>query len=32
MTKIRAAITGINAWTPEYRLTTMNSLRWLRPR
>ncbi len=21
MTKIRAAITGINAWTPEYRLT-----------
>ncbi|MFN2336322.1 MAG: 3-oxoacyl-ACP synthase, partial [Bacteroidales bacterium] len=21
MTKIRAAITGINAWVPEYRLT-----------
>ena len=39
MTKIRAAITGINAWTPEYRLTNQElsamvetSDEWIMPR
>jgi hypothetical protein len=29
MKKIRAAITGINAWVPEYRLTNQELSKWL---